>query len=359
MKVTARNKTGCPVAHNDRNFEITQDSHIDISRTMYNTYGNIYHDDDLSFKEVELQYYQEHYSDKLKALNDSAIKHRRRDRIQNMNQYMHKHGPEELLLQIGGKDDYIDPTLFDVCVKEFLGEMEKYSSNCHILDFAIHLDEKTPHAHIRKVWDYTNEDGILEVSKDKALKELGFEPPCSNQPEGRYNNRAIAFDKMCREKWTQIAEEHGFILEKTTERQFNPEREDMNIGDFKKEMEKEDLELVRERASSVQEMEKEYEERRTELERRQKELDAKEKEIEKQEEQNRQRVANIAMSVTALMDELKVLEDKVAERERKLKELKVAKNKELKDISKLPSKSQRNLERATGEMIERDMEIAD
>lgn len=352
MKVTARNKTGCPVAHNDRNFEITQDSHIDISRTMYNTYGNIYHDDDLSFKEVELQYYQEHYSDKLKALNDSAIKHRRRDRIQNMNQYMHKHGPEELLLQIGGKDDYIDPTLFDVCVKEFLGEMEKYSSNCHILDFAIHLDEKTPHAHIRKVWDYTNEDGILEVSKDKALKELGFEPPCSDQPEGRYNNRAIAFDKMCREKWTQIAEEHGFILEKTTERQFNQDRQDMNIGDFKEEMAKEDIELIRERSSSIKDLEKEYEEKRQELERRQKELEAKEKEVEMLGERVRQRALN-------RLNELETIEGRISERERKLKELKKAKEKELKEISKLPSKSQRNLERATGEKIERDMEIAD
>ncbi len=359
MKVVARNKMGCSAAHNDRDFEIDKASHIDIARSIENVYGNIYNDENLKFKDLEARYYKEHYSARLDEINKKAIKNHHSNLVQNMTKYMSNHGPEELLLQIGGKNDYIDPDLFKSCVQDFLKEMEKYSEHCHILDYAIHFDEKTPHAHIRKVWDYTNESGNLDVSKDKALRALGIDVPYQDQPEGRFNCRSITFDKMCRDTWTKIAEEHGFVIEKTTERQFNPDREDMNIVQFKQEMAEEDLKLSQERMAAIQELEREYNEKVVDFEKRKKELEEKEEEQKKEEARIKQRAAELSAQIVELKQEIASLEDKVSERELALKRLQNAKKKELAEIGKLPKKSQKNIEKETGEKLdkERDMEI--
>jgi hypothetical protein len=82
-----------------------------------------------------------------------------------------------------------------------------------ILNFALHDDEATPHIHQRRVWKYT-EKGILKIGQEKALALAGVELPYPDRPEGRYNNRKVAFDKMMREKWLEIGIEHGLKLEK-------------------------------------------------------------------------------------------------------------------------------------------------
>lgn len=319
MKVTARNKMGCSAAHNDREFNIEKARHIDIKRSHENVYGNIYNNEDLKFTDLEARYYKEHYSDRLDELNKSAIKNHHSNMVQSMTKYMSKHGPEELLLQIGGKDDYIDPDLFKSCVQDFLTEMEKYSEHCHILDYAIHFDEKTPHAHIRKVWDYTNENGNLDVSKDKALRALGIDVPYQDQPEGRFNCRSITFDKMCRNLWADIAEEHGFIIEKTTERQFDPTREDYAINSFKNSKQEEDLELVRDISSVLESITKECQE--------------------KMEEKNNlsAQISNLTIQASSLADELNRLTSLIEERKQELKKLKA--EKELSNIDELKTKS--------------------
>lgn len=81
--------------------------------------------------------------------------------------------PQEVILQIGDKDSHPDKAVFMQCVMDYLQELGKYSSHCHVLDAAVHNDEETPHCHVRMVFDYTDQDGNQRISTDRALKELG------------------------------------------------------------------------------------------------------------------------------------------------------------------------------------------
>ncbi len=289
MKVTCRNQVeGCLAEHNDRDFDVSKAKHIDISRSIYNTYGNIYNDEKLKFKDLELKYYKENYGQKVKKTNEMNIKYGHKERCSTVEKYMNSHKPEETLLQVGTMNDNIDPEVFKECVMEYIKELEKYNSNCHILDWAIHVDEATPHAHIRKCWDYTNEKGDLAVSKEKALEKLGFKIADEHSPQSRKNNRAMVFDAMMREKWTQIVEERGFTIERKTEREVNPDRQDMNIHEYKEQKLKENLEIIREFQLKVQELETELSEQEAQMREMEKRA---EEEREEQERANQERDA--------------------------------------------------------------------
>ena len=47
----------------------------------------------------------------------------------------------------------------------------------HILDWALHLDEGTPHIHERHVFDVVNKYGERQPKQEDALREMGFELP--------------------------------------------------------------------------------------------------------------------------------------------------------------------------------------
>ena len=65
-------------------------------------------------------------------------------------------------------------TLFSI-VNEFYEEFERRSgSHIHSLDWALHLDEGTPHIHERHVFDCENRYGELCPQQEKALEELGI-----------------------------------------------------------------------------------------------------------------------------------------------------------------------------------------
>lgn len=55
------------------------------------------------------------------------------------------------------------------------GQNERYGSHIHTLDWALHLDENTPHIHERHVFDVRNRYGERQPKQEQALKELGFE----------------------------------------------------------------------------------------------------------------------------------------------------------------------------------------
>ena len=47
---------------------------------------------------------------------------------------------------------------------------ERFGNHVHILDWALHLDESTPHIHERHVFDWENQYGELFPQQEKALK---------------------------------------------------------------------------------------------------------------------------------------------------------------------------------------------
>ena len=87
---------------------------------------------------------------------------------------------------------------------------EKY---IHILDWALHLDEGTPHIHERHVFDCENRYGELCPQQEKALEELGIPLPNPDKPKGRHNNRKQTFDAVCRTILFDITKRHGLHLD--------------------------------------------------------------------------------------------------------------------------------------------------
>ena len=93
----------------------------------------------------------------------------------------------------------------------------RFGDHVHVLDWALHLDESTPHIHERHVFDCENKYGELAPQQEKALEALGFDLPDPNKSLSRRNNRKITFDAACRKMLFEIAKRHGLDLEEEAE----------------------------------------------------------------------------------------------------------------------------------------------
>lgn len=94
--------------------------------------------------------------------------------------------PEETVYQIGTLDNHVPPELLIEIVTEFMEiANERFGSHVHILNWALHLDESTPHIHERHVFDCENQYGEIAPQQEKALEALGFELPEPEKPVGR------------------------------------------------------------------------------------------------------------------------------------------------------------------------------
>ena len=103
-------------------------------------------------------------------------------------------------------------------VTEFIEEFKaKFGDHVHVLDWALHLDESTPHIHERHVFDCENKYGEVAPQQEKALEALGFDLPDPEKPLSRRNNRKITFDAACRKMLFDIAQRHGLELEEEAE----------------------------------------------------------------------------------------------------------------------------------------------
>ena len=181
--------------HNDRRFDVENSEHIDAERTKMNVYWDCYqgyslqNDKDerarFTFTEIEKAYYVEKYSDHVDGQNERNRKARHYDRVKTIDAILenNKTCPEETLLQLGN------------------------------MDWALHLDEATPHIHERHVFDAVNQYGELCPQQDKALEELGFELPKPNEKKGKYNNRKMVFDEECRKLFISICQNHGLTID--------------------------------------------------------------------------------------------------------------------------------------------------
>ena len=214
--------------HNDRRFDVENSEHIDAERARQNIYWDCYRgftthefrenpeQPDFSFEEIERMYYYEHYSDHVEAQNARNEKTRHTERNRTVEDLLknNKTCPEESIYQIGTLEESVPPeTLFRI-VNEFYEEFERrFGSHIHILDWALHLDEGTPHIHERHVFDCENRYGELCPQQEKALEELGIPLPNPDKAKGRHNNRKQTFDAVCRTILFDITKRHGLHLD--------------------------------------------------------------------------------------------------------------------------------------------------
>ena len=221
--------------HNDRKFNTEEIGHIHSEKSKDNRYIIFGGDPKLTFEELELEYYKEHYSEELNRINENYKKNRKYKQIKTMEDWLKNDNtkkPEEIILQVGNVEKSIDADLLMVCTKELCEVMyKKYSTNFHLLDLAGHVDEATVHVHLRGVFDYV-ENGIRKIGTDKALEQLGFERPHPDKKKGRYNNRKQTFTKELRNEWYRILEEHDIDINKNV-----VPTEHQDLEDYKRQQE--------------------------------------------------------------------------------------------------------------------------
>lgn len=209
--------------HNDRSFlnALTPEKRVELAGHIREN-GEVQlfsWDSNKNFMESELGYYQRTYAAGLEARNARYLANGQPERCRTVeNLYTSpKSRPEEVILQIGTKDNTVSAELFIVCVREWNNRLMKWSAEhgnpLSVLTIAIHNDESTPHAHIRRVWNSKDKFGYIIPNQNQALKSAGVELPQPNKPEGRYNNRKMAFDAFARELWQEVCLEHGLEIE--------------------------------------------------------------------------------------------------------------------------------------------------
>ncbi len=214
--------------HNDRRFDVENSEHIDAERARQNVYWDCYRgftthefrenpeQPDFSFEEIERMFYYEHYGGHVEAQNARNEKTRHTERNRTVEDLLknNKTCPEETLYQIGTMEQSVPPEVLFQIVTEFQEEFDRrFGSHVHIIDWALHLDEATPHIHERHVFDCENRYGELCPQQEKALEELGVPLPKPDKPKGRNNNRKQTFDAICRTLLFDICRRHGLHLD--------------------------------------------------------------------------------------------------------------------------------------------------
>ena len=165
-------------------------------------------------------FYEIHYAHFVENQNarNAKIRHTERNRTIEDLLAGKKTCPEETIYQFGTLDEHASVEDLVLVVTEFMSEFhERFGTHVHLLDWALHLDESTPHIHERHVFDCENKYGEVAPQQEKALEALGFELPDPAKPLSRRNNRKITFDAACRKMLFEIAKRHGLELEEEAE----------------------------------------------------------------------------------------------------------------------------------------------
>ncbi len=212
--------------HNDRSFDVANADNIEASRTVMNLYwdcenGLRTHEENLSgqyptFTQHEQNEYEKRYGGFIAGQNARNIKagHAKRNRTVDDLLNDVRICPEETIYQIGKEGDCPPPEVLLEIVQEFMDTIEeRFGEHVHVLDWALHLDETSPHIHARQVFDLENRYGEIEPKQEKALEQLDIPLPFPDKKPSKVNNRKVTFDNMCRELLLGICREHGLEVE--------------------------------------------------------------------------------------------------------------------------------------------------
>ena len=225
LRVSQHSGRSGSAKHNDRSFmtgrsaEWRQEhaSNIDTTRTGENVVWTW--DEQTDVEASERAWYAETYQQAQDATNARYIREGHADRCKTPDDLYNGRltRPEEMILQVGDRNTDIDLGRLGQALDTYLSRLDEWNDShgghMHVLSMALHLDESSPHVHIRRVWDYTDRDGLTRLGQAKALEAAGIELPDPGKPVGRYNNRKITFDAMARGWWQEACREQGWEIE--------------------------------------------------------------------------------------------------------------------------------------------------
>lgn len=166
----------------------------------------------------EIAYYHATFAQALDARNERYRAQRHPERCRTMEQVYtgRTTRPEEVILQVGKTGDTIDRETFKALIMDFLRQWNawNYRLGCpaQTLNVSLHYDETTPHAHWRRVWQYRDDCGHMQIGQEQALRRAGVQMPAPGA-ESRYNNRKITYDAQVRALWQSVCRAHGLTIE--------------------------------------------------------------------------------------------------------------------------------------------------
>lgn len=225
LRVSQHSGRSGSAKHNDRSFMNGRSAewreehapHIDMTRTNGNILWTWNGTEDMETSERE--WYSETYRDALERTNERYRHEGHADRCKTPADLYEGRltRPEEMILQVGKQVDDIDPAQLKAAVDRYIDALdawnEAHGGHMHILSIALHADETSPHVHIRRVWDYTDRDGLTRLGQAKALEAAGVPLPDHGKSVGRYNNRKMSFDAMARGWWQECCRAQGWEIE--------------------------------------------------------------------------------------------------------------------------------------------------
>ena len=211
--------------HNDRSFDVDHAEHIDKDKTALNVYWDCFqgtHQKDpaqhqMTFEEVESEFYKVMYHESVEAQNERNNRNRHSERNRTTEDLLkdRRTCPEESILQIGNISGTVPPEVLAEIAAIFFSELtSRYGEHFHILDWALHLDETTPHIQERHVFDCEDKYGHRFPQQEKALEMMGIELPDPSKPKSATNCRKVTFDKICRELLFEICENHDLYMQR-------------------------------------------------------------------------------------------------------------------------------------------------
>lgn len=242
--------------HNDRDFDISQDSHIDPERQSENFYWTIYDETTrasggkLSFEEAEQRFYQKNFSGTLEAQNQRYRADGHPERCKTITDIYKspRTCPEETIFMIGKSGDTVSPAELLSIYQEYSAERKKKFPQAVVLDYALHADEEgAPHIHERLAWMGHNKDG-LTPSQSRALAEMGVDRPDMSRPKNRYNNPKMAYTAACREIAISTCQSRDLQIQAIPK---SPSKTGLSLLQYQTQQEKQQLQLARQRADAA------------------------------------------------------------------------------------------------------------
>ena len=202
--------------HNDRRFNPEHSEHIDNERVRQNIYWDCYQgyttmedqgkENNFSFEQIELAFYEEHYGNYVMKQNERHVKARHPDRCKEVEDVWKnkKTCPEESIYQLGTIDEHASVETLILVFDEFKKEFdERFGSNVHIIDWSLHMDEAT--AILSGFKMYTRSDP-LPIKEDRVHFKNGtyfVNQKFINQKEWTQNRLTVNYNKDTPkpEKW--------------------------------------------------------------------------------------------------------------------------------------------------------------
>lgn len=248
VKVTLQSqRAGDTAKHNDRTMyrngyfnDLAPDDHIPNFHWTRETFG-------IDSDEMEHLMYEALYMDKIRQRNETYAANYQWGRVFDLDDederkkavddFRWKHPPRETIFQVGSMDNPIDREHAKKILME-RGEklVEAQNDNFIVLSYDIHMDEGSPHMHVR----YLMLDAEGMPNAEGALKEMGVEPPTPYEqwaaeenkrrqaraemnPDYEYrpakaastarNNRLVTFTREMREDFENQVEAAGISID--------------------------------------------------------------------------------------------------------------------------------------------------